>query len=246
MARIDHAPGHVFFVRPLPAWKRTADLLVAGIALVCVSPLLLALAILILAVSPGPVLFGQRRVGHGGKEFTMWKFRSMHVNTDTGAHERAATQEIAANGTLAKVEDRTQLIPCGGYLRRSCLDELPQLFNVLRGEMSIVGPRPEPVYAARHYETWHRLRLDVLPGMTGLWQVSGKNRTTFREMLLLDIRYTRHQSPALDLWILLKTPGVIVAEIMDGLRATGSPRPACPPQQKDPPQRAVGRSAAPR
>jgi lipopolysaccharide/colanic/teichoic acid biosynthesis glycosyltransferase len=222
MARVRYRPGHTFFVKAFPPWKRALDLVVGVTALVCLSPLLAAVAVLIAVASPGPVLFGQRRAGLAGQEFTMWKFRSMRVGTDTAPHERAAGEEIATNRTLAKVDDRAQLIPLGALLRKSCLDELPQLFNVLRGEMSLVGPRPDPVYVARQYHPWHRLRLDVRPGMTGLWQVSGKNTTTFRQMLMLDLAYARGQSLALDLWILLKTPGAVLADLWNAAATEAS------------------------
>ncbi|MFB3819069.1 MAG: sugar transferase [Candidatus Methylomirabilales bacterium] len=214
MARIACLPAEPIFARRVPVWKRGLDVLGAAAGLVALAPLLLVIAAAIAAVSPGPVFFGQRRVGRGGVEFTMWKFRTMRLGADTRAHERAVSQEIATNGLLAKADYSSEYIPLGRLLRKASLDELPQLFNVLRGEMSLVGPRPEPVYAVRHYQPWHRRRLDVLPGMTGLWQVSGKNRTTFRRMLQLDLAYAERHSLGLDLWILLKTPAVILADVL--------------------------------
>ena len=214
MARIAWRPAESIFVRRVPAWKRGLDVVGATVGLLALAPLFAAIAALILTVSPGPVLFGQRRVGRGGAEFMMWKFRTMRVGTDTRAHERAVSQEIATNGRLTKTDYTAEYIRFGPLLRKASLDELPQLFNVLRGEMSLVGPRPEPVYAVRHYQPWHRRRLDVLPGMTGLWQVSGKNRTTFRRMLELDLAYAERHSLRLDLWILLRTPTVILADLL--------------------------------
>jgi lipopolysaccharide/colanic/teichoic acid biosynthesis glycosyltransferase len=205
----------------VPAWKRGLDVLGAAVGLLALAPLLAAIAALIAVVSPGPVFFGQRRVGRGGAEFTMWKFRTMRVGTDTQAHERAVSQEIAVDGRLTKANYASAYIPFGPLLRKSSLDELPQLFNVLLGTMSLVGPRPEPVYAVKHYHPWHRRRLDVLPGMTGLWQISGKNRTTFRRMLELDLAYAERQSLGLDLWILLKTPLVILEDLLGVPASTG-------------------------
>ncbi len=231
MARISYQSGAALCVTPVPPWKRALDILLAGSALICLAPLLVLIMAVVALGSPGPMFFHQRRVGLGGKEFLMWKFRTMHVDVDTSAHQRAVSREIATHGPLTKVDTPAQLIPLGAWLRKSCLDELPQLLNVLRGEMSLVGPRPDPAYAAADYRPWHRVRLDVLPGITGLWQVTGKNRTTFRRMLELDRTYIRRCSLALDLSILLRTPGAILAE----LRSLPEPSQATPERSIVPP-----------
>ncbi len=202
-----------------PGWKRGFDVLVSGAAAVCLLPFLLLIALLIRIVSPGPVLFAQERVGYLGRKFKLWKFRTMRLHADSSVHRDQVTREMQSEDPLTKLDSfrDPRVIPCGRWLRLTGLDELPQLFNILRGDMSVIGPRPDPVYAADQYQPWHAARLDVLPGVTGLWQVSGKNRTTFKQMIRLDIAYARRLSPWLDLKILLKTPLAIVGQIRDGV-----------------------------
>jgi lipopolysaccharide/colanic/teichoic acid biosynthesis glycosyltransferase len=209
-----------FFVRKIPVWKRLMDIISAIFFLILLFPAFMAIAILIKIVSPGPVFFKQARIGYGGKPFQFWKFRTMKVNADTCTHQEYLCELI--NGCsdpedpgkpMAKLDpDNSQIIPLGQLLRSTCLDELPQLLNVLRGEMSLVGPRPPIPYEVKEYRRWHNDRFDMVPGMTGLWQVSGKNRLTFKEMIRLDIRYTRNISIWSDLLILLKTPWAIIQE----------------------------------
>jgi lipopolysaccharide/colanic/teichoic acid biosynthesis glycosyltransferase len=190
--------------------------------LIIFSPISLFVSIFIKIVSPGPFLFKQERVGLGGKKFTLLKFRTMKMNTDTSAHQQYCSGLICGNDEdeasdclMTKLDDdNSQIIFGGKILRKSYLDELPQLINVLRGDMSLVGPRPPIPYEVAEYRQWHNGRLDGRPGMTGLWQISGKNRLTFREMVRLDIRYARNLSFLADLKILLMTPAAIISELM--------------------------------
>ena len=211
--------------RSFPVWKRAMDVVGALLGLIVLSPLMLLTAVFIKIVSPGPVFFKQQRMGYIGKTFTMWKFRTMKVNADTSSHQHYLTKLIvdAAHNSeksaqpMRKVVDDSQIIPFGKLLRRTFIDELPQLINVLRGEMSLVGPRPPIPYEVEKYLCWHEQRLEAVPGMTGLWQVSGKNHLTFNEMVRLDIQYCRGRSFWLDVKILLMTPLVIVSQIKDSL-----------------------------
>jgi len=213
----------------MPKWKRIMDITVALLLLILLFPLFVVIAIIIKIVSPGPIFFKQLRVGYGGKLFTIYKFRTMKVNADFTAHQKYLSELIqGANGKteggkpMTKLDD-PQITPFGKILRATYIDELPQLFNVLRGEMSLVGPRPPIPYEVTNYVTWHTGRFDAVPGMTGLWQVSGKNRLTFKEMVRLDIRYARQISFRLDLKILLLTPLAIFFQIRDSLRKRKHP-----------------------
>jgi lipopolysaccharide/colanic/teichoic acid biosynthesis glycosyltransferase len=210
-----------FFASRVPGSKRAMDIVGSIVLLVLLSPIFLLTAILIKIVSPGPVFFKQERVGHGGKMFLCWKFRTMKVNADTSVHEEYVRSLIKKQATnfderpMVKLdsEDDYRIIPFGRIFRKSGVDELPQLINVFRGEMSLVGPRPCINYEAQEYFSWHRQRFDSLPGMTGLWQVCGKNKTTFTEMMRFDIAYEKQKSFWLDLKLLLKTPPAIVAQL---------------------------------
>lgn len=185
------------------AFKRTVDLVVSAVALVLLLPLFAVLAVLIRLDSPGPVFFVQKRIGKNGVPFNTYKFRSMVVEAEALRAQLAALNE--ADGPLFKIRNDPRTTRVGRYLRRFSLDELPQLFNVLRGEMSLVGPRPALPEEVEAYEPWHRKRLEVTPGITGLWQVSGRSDLSFEEMVLLDIYYVENWSPLLDLSILLRT-----------------------------------------
>lgn len=193
--------------------KRLFDILTALTALVIASPLMLLTAALIKLTSPGPVFFKQPRVGFMGNVFTMYKFRTMEVETDCGIHRDYVTDLVSNGRPMAKIDNCQRLIPFGKIIRRLFIDELPQLFNVIRGQMSLVGPRPAIPYEVQAYHDWHMKRLSAVPGMTGLWQVSGKNRLTFDEMVRLDIRYAHECSFFMDLKILLMTPLAIVSEV---------------------------------
>ena len=203
----------------MPLWKRSLDIVGAAIGLLILSPLFLLISVFIKIVSPGPVFLKQERIGYGGKPFVLLKFRTMKVDVDTTAHQQLLSDLIngGAHGKenpMIKLDDKSpQIIPYGKFLRKTYADELPQLINVLRGEMSLIGPRPPIPYEVAEYRRWYKGRFNVVPGMTGLWQVSGKNRLTFREMVCLDIRYRQKQSIWLDIKILLKTPLVIMSGI---------------------------------
>lgn len=206
--------------------KRLIDIMGSALMLVIVAPAFLIISLGIKASSKGPVLFRQRRVGQYGKPFTFLKFRSMHVDSDSSIHREYVTQLIAGqaqrnpisdNGDGAdvgvyKLTNDARVTRVGVFLRRSSLDELPQLLNVLKGEMSLVGPRPAIPYEVAAYQTWHRRRvLEVKPGITGLWQVNGRSRIKFDEMVRLDLRYAETWSPWLDIKILLRTPRAVFA-----------------------------------
>jgi len=196
--------------------KRVVDVSGSVVALLLLSPVFFSIAALIKATSTGPVFFKQRRIGQAGKEFTFLKFRSMHVNNDPAIHQeyvrKLISQELTeADGTY-KIKNDPRVTAIGRLLRKSSLDELPQFINVLKGDMSLVGPRPPIPYEFENYSLWHRRRiLEAKPGLTGVWQVSGRSRTTFDEMVRLDLRYARTCSLRSDLEILLATPAAVVS-----------------------------------
>ena len=202
--------------------KRSIDIFGALIGMILLSPLMLIVAILIKITSPGPILFRQERTGFLGKKFTFLKFRSMHAGCDEDRHKEYVTNLIkndldnancsSEDTSLYKMEDDPRVTPFGKFLRRSSLDELPQFFNVLKGEMSLVGPRPPIAYEVEKYDSWHLRRvLEVKPGITGLWQVQGRSTTTFNEMVRLDISYVDNWSLCLDLKIILKTAWAVLS-----------------------------------
>lgn len=192
-----------------PSWKRWLDLLGGTLLLAMVFPLLMVISIYIKCVSPGPVLFVQERIGAGGQRFKMFKFRTMHVAHQGDTHRTYIASLIHSDAPAQKPEYNSRLIRGGATLRSLSLDELPQLFNVLLGNMSLIGPRPE-VLQIEDYEAWQLRRFEVLPGISGLWQVSGKNRLTFNQMIRLDIQYVDELTFALDMKIAFKTLGVIL------------------------------------
>jgi len=191
--------------------KRMVDILFSLTVLIVISPLLGLIALIIKMDSDGPVFFGQERVGKNGRIFTLYKFRSM---TQDAEIQRDLIQDLnEADGPLFKIKDDPRLTGAGRWLRRFSLDELPQLYNVLRGDMSLVGPRPALAEEVEKYQPWHRRRLEIAPGITGLWQVSGRSDLPFDEMALLDIYYAERWNPALDFKILLRTiPTVILGD----------------------------------
>jgi exopolysaccharide biosynthesis polyprenyl glycosylphosphotransferase len=191
--------------------KRLIDVTVAAVGLVLCAPLFLLIALAIRLDSPGPIIFRQTRVGLRGRHFEMYKFRSMHVGAEEQQDMLAAMNE--ADGPIFKIRDDPRLTRVGRILRRLSMDELPQLVNVLRGEMSLVGPRPPIPAEVEKYQEWHKKRLEAPPGMTGLWQVSGRSRLSFDEMVLLDIYYIENWSLWLDFKILMRTiPKVLLGE----------------------------------
>ncbi|MCL5027336.1 MAG: sugar transferase, partial [Chloroflexi bacterium] len=189
--------------------KRLGDMALAGLLIAITSPISAVIALAIHFDSPGPIFFRQQRVGRDGRAFTLLKFRSMWVD----AEERLANllQHNEATGPIFKMRNDPRLTRVGRFIRRWSLDELPQLYNVVRGDMSLVGPRPPIPSEVECYEEWHRRRLEVRPGLTGLWQVSGRSDLSFDEMVLLDIWYIENWSPLLDFKILLRTiPAVLL------------------------------------
>jgi len=204
------------------ATKRMIDVLGSLSLLALLSPVFLAIAVAVKLTSEGPVLFRQKRIGEYGTPFTFLKFRSMYTDNDSSQHKeyvrqliagRAAKQPTDGNGEgVFKLTNDPRITPVGSFLRRTSLDELPQFLNVLRGEMSLVGPRPPVPYEVEAYATWHRRRLlEAKPGITGLWQVEGRSRVGFDDMVRLDLRYARNCSPWLDLKILIQTPRAVIA-----------------------------------
>ncbi len=196
--------------------KRCVDIVGALTALLLFSPFMLVTAIAVAVTSPGPVIFRQTRLGRRGTPFVFYKFRSMRANSDDRIHREYVADLIRGNHKdinqgdderpLYKLSADPRVTPVGRFIRRTSLDELPQLFNVLKGDMSLVGPRPPLPYEAEKYQSWHLRRvLEVRPGITGLWQVEGRSTTSFDDMVRLDLRYIRHRSFWLDAKILLKT-----------------------------------------
>ena len=201
---VHHA--NVIDVVPVRFTKRVMDVCGAIALLTMLAPLLVIVAVLIKIASPrGSVLFVQERVGWKGNPFRIYKFRTMHNNVDTQKHRQYVSELARAGGSLEKPKMESQLIWLGKFYRSTAIDELPQLLNVLRGEMSLVGPRPD-VLALNDYDAWQQNRFAVLPGLTGLWQVSGKNKLTFDQMIQLDLDYVQRQSLLLDISVLLRTP----------------------------------------
>ncbi len=190
--------------------KRIMDLFIAPVLGIILSPLLAVIAFLIRVDSPGPAIFRQERIGRCGHPFIAYKFRTMRVGAAEEQKELEALNE--ADGPLFKIREDPRRTRVGAWLRKTSLDELPQLFNVIKGEMSLVGPRPPLLCEVERYQEWHKRRLEVSPGITGLWQVSGRSELPFDEMCMLDIYYIENWSPWLDFWILLKTiPTVLLA-----------------------------------
>jgi len=201
--------------------KRIMDVLGSAFALLLFAPLFLVIALAVKLTSKGPVLYRQKRVGQFGEQFVFLKFRSMTDKNDDREHKEYTKRLIAGsaeshqgNGNgegVYKLTKDSRITRVGGFLRRTSLDELPQFVNVLRGEMSLVGPRPATTYEVASYDIWHRRRvLEAKPGITGLWQVNGRSRIKFADMVRLDLRYAKTWSPWMDLKILLRTPAAVV------------------------------------
>jgi len=201
----------------VPRWQRVLDVALVLRAGPLLLPLMLCIAVLIWVVSDGPILFRQERVGLRGRRFMCFKFRTMNAGTDVSIHRGHLDSLIGSDQPMVKMDLKgdPRIIPFGIPLRSSGLDELPQIINILRGEMSLVGPRPCVSYEFEKYLPWQKERFDTLPGLTGLWQVSGKNRTTFDEMIQFDIEYAREKSVAMDLMIIAKTIPALVIQMRD-------------------------------
>jgi len=193
----------LMFVRPMPRWKRAIDVLGAVTGLVVLSPIMLATMAAIKLTSRGPVFFAQRREGLGGRFFDVYKFRTMVVDAE---EQKAALRAISEqDGPAFKLKNDPRVTSIGRYLRKTCIDELPQLLNVLKGDMSLVGPRPLPVDESQQCESWQRRRLEVTPGLTCIWQVDGKSRVPFVEWMRMDIRYMRGRNFFQDAKLVFRT-----------------------------------------
>jgi exopolysaccharide biosynthesis polyprenyl glycosylphosphotransferase len=200
--------------------KRSFDVVLSLFALLALGPVFGVLALLVKLTSEGPILYRQKRVGQFGQEFTFFKFRSMYVNNDHNIHKefmknviKKAAEKNASSGSksLYKMTNDPRITPLGSFIRRTSLDELPQFYNVLIGDMSLVGPRPPVPYEYECYDVWHRKRVfEVKPGITGLWQVTGRSRVGFDDMVRLDLKYVRTWSFWLDIKILFKTPWAVI------------------------------------
>jgi lipopolysaccharide/colanic/teichoic acid biosynthesis glycosyltransferase len=192
----------------MPVWKRTLDVIGAAAGLIVLFPLFVGVATAIKLTSPGPILFKLQRSGRGGIPFVMYKFRSMRV--DAEAHKPTLLAANEQKGPAFKIKDDPRVTALGRFLRRTSLDELPQLWNVLRGDMSLVGPRPLPCAESAACLGWQRRRLDVTPGLTCIWQVSGRSAISFRDWVRMDVRYIRSLSPQHDLKLILLTVPAVV------------------------------------
>jgi lipopolysaccharide/colanic/teichoic acid biosynthesis glycosyltransferase len=199
-----------------PFWKRVMDVAGALVAILLLSPVLLAVALAVRLSSAGPVFFRQERIGYGGRRFRMWKFRSMYTGAGDAAHAEYLKSLVAGQGGGGeggfKLRADPRITPVGRFIRRWSLDELPQLFNVLRGDMGLVGPRPEPGYATEGYAQWYYRRvLGAKPGITGLWQVHGRSRVSYETMVRMDLRYSQRMSLVTDALLLLQTVRAVLS-----------------------------------
>jgi len=201
-----------------PVLKRVFDIVGATLGLLLLFPALIVIGLIVKVTSTGPAVLAQERVGKGGRIFAFYKFRSMYSNCDNSADRRFARDYIngdsrsamPGDGVFKSASDK-RVTTAGRFLRRASLDELPQLFNVLKGDMSLVGPRPSMPYEVDVYKPWHFRRLEVLPGMTGLAQINGRSSLTFKDIVKIDIEYIEHSSLLLDIRILLKTVPVVLS-----------------------------------
>ena len=201
----------------IPRWKRILDVTLVSLTLPCWLPLMILIMGAIRFTSRGPVFYRQERIGYRRRRFMMFKFRTMRVGAETKTHEEYYAYLMRADCPMAKLDAHgdSRLIACGRVLRATGLDELPQIFNVLRGEMSLVGPRPCLPSEFQRYEKWQRKRVNGLPGLTGYWQVNGKNETTFSEMVAMDLFYLRNMSPWRDLVIIFKTVPALIGQALE-------------------------------
>ena len=224
-------PSREELAAAVPGWKRFIDLAMVTLLIPVWLPVMTLVALWVAITSPGPVFYRQPRIGFKGRRFMLIKFRTMKVNAETHVHEAYLEHLIASDRPMIKLDATgdPRLIFGGKFLRATGLDELPQIFNVLKGEMSLVGPRPCTVIEFERYAPEQRARVNALPGLTGLWQVNGKNRTTFREMIEMDIFYARNISLSLDLKIILRTPPAILGQFFETVqplsRSSAQPTP---------------------
>jgi lipopolysaccharide/colanic/teichoic acid biosynthesis glycosyltransferase len=221
IAKVPAAPRASAEIIPLdsrlPIWKRGLDLTIVLLAWPIWFPVMILISLMIKLTSAGPVFYRQERVGYRGSRFMIFKFRTMKTNVDTRVHESHFERLIATDSPMTKLDAHgdPRLIKWGRFLRAAGLDELPQLFNVLRGEMSLVGARPCTVHEFDRYQPWQRQRVHTPPGLTGYWQVNGKNKTTFSEMIEMDIYYGRNMCVKLDLSIMARTVPAIVGQVLE-------------------------------
>ncbi len=200
---------HELLTKPVPFWKRAIDVLGASVGLILLLPLFAAVALAIKLSSPGPVLFTQKRSGLGGRPFMICKFRTMCVDAEAKKH--ALRHKSEQDGPAFKLKHDPRVTRIGNILRKTSIDELPQLWNVLKGDMSLVGPRPLPVDESNGCQTWQKRRLDVTPGLTCIWQIEGRSQVTFAEWVRMDVKYMRRLNILHDLSILFKTvPAVLL------------------------------------
>ena len=192
------------------AIKRLIDITCSFVGILVLSPLFIIIAIIIKFTSKGPVFFSQKRVGRNGKEFDMYKFRSMVVNAEELKEKLAAQNEMS--GPMFKMKDDPRVTKVGKFIRKTSIDELPQLWNVLKGDMSLVGPRPSLPKEVAQFEDWMHKRLDVKPGLTCYWQVSGRNNIDFEDWMKLDIRYVEEKNLWIDIKLIFKTVGVLFGD----------------------------------
>ena len=190
--------------------KRLIDVVCSFMGVIVLSPLFIIIAIIIKTTSKGPVFFSQKRVGKNGKEFDMYKFRSMVVNAEELKEKLAAQNEMS--GPMFKMKDDPRVTKVGKFIRKTSLDELPQLWNVLKGDMSLVGPRPSLPKEVAQFEEWMYKRLEVKPGLTCYWQVSGRNNIDFEDWMKLDIKYVEERSTWVDVKLIFKTVGVLFGD----------------------------------
>jgi undecaprenyl-phosphate galactose phosphotransferase len=196
-------------------FKRVFDVTASSLGLIVLSPMLIIIASLIKLTSKGPVLYSQTRIGKDGKPFPFYKFRSMTVTNENDAERQKMMLEFMKadshkKGTDTKVINNKRVTKIGKFIRKTSLDELPQLFNVIKGDMSLVGPRPCLPYEYNNYEEWQKRRHEIIPGCTGVWQVSGRGNVSFNDSVILDLYYIKNMSPWLDLQIILKTIPVMI------------------------------------
>lgn len=190
--------------------KRLIDIACSFLGVILLSPLFIIIAIIIKITSKGPVFFSQKRVGKNGKEFNMYKFRSMVVNAEELKEKLAAQNEMS--GPMFKMKDDPRVTKVGKFIRKTSIDELPQLLNVLKGDMSLVGPRPSLPKEVAQFDEWMHRRLEVKPGLTCYWQVSGRNNIDFEDWMKLDIKYVDERSTWIDIKLIFKTVGVLLGD----------------------------------
>ena len=190
--------------------KRTIDIVCSFVGILVLSPLFIVIAIIIKLTSKGPVFFSQKRVGKHGREFDMYKFRSMVVNAEELKEKLAAQNEMS--GPMFKMKDDPRVTKVGKFIRKTSIDELPQLWNILKGDMSLVGPRPSLPKEVAQFEDWMYKRLEVKPGLTCYWQVSGRNNIDFEDWMKLDVKYVKERNLWIDIKLIFKTVGVLFGD----------------------------------